>query len=76
MWVEVMFPFNFISWSRRSELAMGENASVKIEGGGGKSCYLYIVKIENFHPVLTSSLKLLDARSSNLFQLRAYIYQF
>ncbi len=36
---------------------MGENVSVKIEGGGGKGCYLYIVKIENFHPVLTSSLK-------------------
>ncbi len=33
--------------------------------GGGKKCYLYIVhlytvKIENFHPVLTSSLKRLD----------------
>ncbi len=25
--------------------------------GGGKKCYLYIVKIENFHPVLTSSLR-------------------
>ncbi len=35
----------------------GENPSVKIEGGGGKGLYLYIVKIENFHPVLTSSLK-------------------
>ena len=30
--------------------------SVKIEGGGVKGRYLYIVKIEIFHPVLTSSL--------------------
>ncbi len=27
---------------------MGENASVKIEGEGGKGCYLYIVKIEDW----------------------------
>ncbi len=37
---------------------MGENVLVKIEGGGGKGCYLYIVKIENFHLVLTSSLNI------------------
>ncbi len=37
-------------------MAAGENASVKIEGGGGKDRYLYIVKIEIFHPVLTSFL--------------------
>ncbi len=37
---------------------MGENASVKIDGGDRKGCYLYIVKIQNFHPVLTSSLSL------------------
>ncbi len=29
--------------------------NVKIEGGGGKGHYLYIV--ENVHPVLTSSLR-------------------
>ncbi len=39
---------------------MGENASVKIEGGGGMGRYLYIVKIGNFHPVLTSSLNFMS----------------
>ena len=39
------------------KVAMGENASVKIKGGGGKGRHLYIVKIENLNPVLTASLR-------------------
>ncbi len=40
----------------------------KDRGGGGKGRYLYIVKIGNFHPVLTSSLilyRLLFCRQNN-----------
>ncbi len=33
------------------------NSSVKIEGGGGKRLYLYIVKIGNFPEILMPSLK-------------------
>ena len=43
---------------QNAELAVGENASVKIEGEGVRAA-------------IFTSLKLLDARSSNLFQLRA-----
>ena len=46
---------------------MGENVSVKIEGGGGKGRYLYIVKIEIFHPVLTPSLTLCSLLCAQLF---------
>ena len=35
---------------------LGRKYVRKDRGGGGKGLYLYIVKIENFHPVLTSSL--------------------
>ncbi len=31
------------------------NPAVKIEGGGGKQCYLYTVKIEDFRQILMSS---------------------
>ena len=35
----------------------GRKSVRKDRGGGGKGLYLYIVKIENFHLVLTSSLR-------------------
>ncbi len=37
-------------------MSAGENLSVKIEGREGVRSALYIVKIEKFYPVLTSSL--------------------